>query len=442
MSHLTRQWAGVGSTLVSERQLSYDSNGNPVSLDESLWGSSRFGYNSDGRLENVESQHGLSENFTYDEAGEIATVWTGGLRDNAVGARPAMGSLQMRFIGQGGRLEKVGETQFIYDADGRAVEKRIGEKLWRYEWSVEGQLRAVVTPEGERWTYEYDAFGRRVKKSGPRGTTTYVWDGSVVAEEIQETRSASWHFEPGTFRPIAKVENGVAYACVTDQVGTPRELVTRTGKLAWSIQLTAFGEVQTTKVSETDCPIRFQGQWFDEESGLHYNWNRYYEPETGNYLSADPIGLDGGTRSYGYVHNPLRWIDPCGLASYPGVDFTGSPDLFPVTGSQQNIVTITMQGSRQRDFVQAYQQAGISKADAGDYTWHHVDDFNPTTGETTMQLVKTSAHVESFPHTGSVSQFEEHFGVDYGTPESVRAAYDQGWLKGKLPKDLQELTCK
>ncbi len=319
MSQLTRQWAGVGTVTTSERQLRYDVNGNPVALDESLWGASRFGYDPDGRLQNVERQRGLSEKFQFDVAGEIAAVWTGGFRDTAAGEGPAIGSLQMRFVGQGGRLEKIGERQFFYDSDGRIIEKRESEKLWRYEWTMEGQLRAVVTPEGERWTYEYDAFGRRVRKSGPRGTTTYVWDGEVVAEEIRETagmaaRSAAWHFEPGTFRPLVKVENGNAYACVTDQVGTPRELVTRGGKLAWSVRLTAFGEVEAVEENETDCPIRFQGQWFDEESGLHYNWNRYYEPETGRYLSPDPIGLLGGTRTYGYVHNPLAWVDPLGFA--------------------------------------------------------------------------------------------------------------------------------
>jgi RHS repeat-associated protein len=90
--------------------------------------------------------------------------------------------------------------------------------------------------------------------------------------------------------------------------------VSSNGTLAWSAQFTAFGETETVRATETDCPIRFQGQWFDEESGLHYNWNRYYEPGTGRYLTPDPIGLDGGTRSYGYVRNPMAWIDPMGLA--------------------------------------------------------------------------------------------------------------------------------
>ena len=314
MSRLTGQVTSANSLPVSERRWQYDVSGDPTVVHESLWGESHFSYDADGRLR-VASRHlGVSEEFHYDAAGEIASVRTGGFRETAARQRPAMGTLEMRFIGQGGRLEKVGETSYFYDADGRTVEKREGNKGWRYEWTAESQLRAVITPDGEHWTYEYDPFGRRIKKSGPRGTTIYVWDGAVVAQEITSDRSSSWFFEPGTFRPMAKVENGKAYACVTDQVGTPRELMTCEGKLAWSAGFTAFGELDIAKANETDCPIRFQGQWFDAESGLHYNFNRYYDPETGKYLTADPIGLNGGTRSYGYVHNPLAWVDPWGLA--------------------------------------------------------------------------------------------------------------------------------
>jgi RHS repeat-associated protein len=230
-------------------------------------------------------------------------------------------------------LEKIDETHFEYDADGRTIEKRKGDQIWRFEWTTEGRLRAFVLPSGERWLYEYDAFGRRIRKNGPTETTTYVWDGGIVAEEIREkvgslSHRSAWHFEPGTFRPIAKVENGKAYACLLDQVGTPRELITSDGKLAWSARFTAFGEVEAIRENETGCSIRFQGQWFDEESGLHYNWNRYFDPETGRYLSADPVGLLGGTRSYGYVHDPLAWIDPLGLGKCFYVDDEGTLNIF------------------------------------------------------------------------------------------------------------------
>ncbi|MNJ46309.1 hypothetical protein D3C77_414370 [compost metagenome] len=119
--------------------------------------------------------------------------------------------------------------------------------------------------------------------------------------------------------------------------------------------------------------------------------------------------------------------------------------MFPVSGNQKNIVTITMQGSRGRDFTQAFKEAGIkgSSSAVDDYTWHHVDDFDPKTGKTTMQLVKTSAHEATFPHGGSVSQFEKNFGLrsgDYGKAEAIAISQDKGWLKGRAPK-ANTATC-
>lgn len=97
-----------------------------------------------------------------------------------------------------------------------------------------------------------------------------------------------------------------------------------------------------------------------------------------------------------------------------------------------------MQGTRDRDFTEAFKLAGISKSESTGYTWHHVDDFDPVTGMTTMQLVKTSAHEATFPHKGSVSQFEKHFGVKYGSQEAIAVSHSKGWLKGRVPKNYEQ----
>jgi RHS repeat-associated protein len=68
-------------------------------------------------------------------------------------------------------------------------------------------------------------------------------------------------------------------------------------------------------VSEIDNPLRFQGQYFDAETGLHYNRHRYYNPGTGRFLTPDPIKLAGGLNSYQYVPNPMGWVDPLGLTT-------------------------------------------------------------------------------------------------------------------------------
>nr|WP_255458450.1 HNH endonuclease [Gilliamella sp. ESL0250] len=100
-----------------------------------------------------------------------------------------------------------------------------------------------------------------------------------------------------------------------------------------------------------------------------------------------------------------------------------------------------MQGSRSRDFTAAFKAAGIKKKDAKGYTWHHVDDFDPKTGKTTMQLIKKETH-KAISHKGSVSQFEEFSRMTYGSTQAVDYSYKQGWLTGRVPKRLKELKSK
>ena len=199
-----------------------------------------------------------------------------------------------------------------------------------------------------------------------------------------------------------------------------------TATVGWREQV-----IDNVKVSQDELqPIRFRGQSFDTETGLHYNRFRYFDPDMGMFTTRDPIGLLGGTNVFQYAPNPIEWVDPFGLSGYKNVSFEGSPNLYQVTGDQRNIVKTTMQGTRTRDFTQANKAANLPKTPSG-YTWHHVADFNSSTGETSMQLVKRSAHEATYPHAGSASQFAKEFNVKYDSPEAVRVASDKGWLKGR-----------
>ncbi len=101
-------------------------------------------------------------------------------------------------------------------------------------------------------------------------------------------------------------------------MGTPQELTDAGGKIVWSAHYRAYGNVIKFDINEISNPLRFQGQYYDEESGLHYNRHRYYNPNTGRYLTPDPIKLAGGLNSYQYVPNPTGWVDPLGLMSVEG----------------------------------------------------------------------------------------------------------------------------
>ncbi|BBP98620.1 hypothetical protein BSFA1_37490 [Burkholderia sp. SFA1] len=120
--------------------------------------------------------------------------------------------------------------------------------------------------------------------------------------------------------PVAFAQIGY-YQC--DHLGTPQEITDAQGEVAWSAHYKAWGEAKeaistAARRAGISNPLRFQGQYHDHETGLHYNRNRYYDPATGRYLSKDPIGLAGGFNYYQYANaNPVGGIDPLGLTSSP-----------------------------------------------------------------------------------------------------------------------------
>ncbi|WP_414920732.1 RHS repeat domain-containing protein, partial [Pseudomonas sp. IT-P218] len=100
----------------------------------------------------------------------------------------------------------------------------------------------------------------------------------------------------------------------TDQIGTPLEMTDAHGSIVWQATYKAWGAVERLHVNDVEQNLRFQGQYFDDETGLHYNTFRYYDPEVGRFVTQDPIGLYGGENLYQYVPNPNAWIDSLGLA--------------------------------------------------------------------------------------------------------------------------------
>ncbi|SEJ76686.1 RHS repeat domain-containing protein, partial [Achromobacter sp. NFACC18-2] len=137
------------------------------------------------------------------------------------------------------------------------------------------------------------------------------------------------------------------YHC--DHLGTPQELTDAQGEIAWSAHYHAWGEAKeaitdAARAAGIRNPIRFQGQYLDPETGLHYNRHRYYDPQIGRFISKDPIGFAGGLNVYEYADNPLGWIDPLGLTAGSGghSSGTGKPRL---TGATANSVYTKSDGA-------------------------------------------------------------------------------------------------
>ena len=156
-------------------------------------------------------------------------------------------------------------------------------------------------------------------------TFRFVWDGNVLLHETfkkdnsENTELTTWVFEG--FVPTAKLVNGKAYSIISDHLGTPILAIDSDGMEVWNRQLDIYGRVRKEyKHSSLGdevfpfVPFLYQGQYYDFETNLAYNRFRYYSPETGAYISQDPIGLMGGDNLYGYVHDVNTWLDVLGLA--------------------------------------------------------------------------------------------------------------------------------
>ncbi len=162
--------------------------------------------------------------------------------------------------------------------------------------------------------YTYDALGQRISKSGEQGNTTFYWHGDVLLGEVGSTGSCTYLFEPFSFKPLALVQHGQVYHYHTDHIGTPREITNAKAEVVWPGTFKTYGALALARVNEVDNPLRFQGQYYDEETGLHYNRHRYYDLNCGQFTTQDPIGLLGGTNAYQYAPNPMTWVDPWGLS--------------------------------------------------------------------------------------------------------------------------------
>jgi len=287
-------------------------------------GETRFQYDEADRILEVADPKGFRQNYRYDRSGNIQ--WSE--------AYPLPG---MEYVyGQGHVLLRKGTTEYAFDADGRLIRKTTSSegasREWRYEWDALDQLKRVLNPEGESWTYAYDALGRRVAKTGPEGTTRFIWDRHVLIQEIRDGKPpATWLYSPGTWVPAGKMIGEEFQTLVPDHIGTPLQLVDSEGEVRWSARSDLWGKTEITQGNQEDCPFRFPGQWCDPETGLHYNRFRYYDPDTGRFLSPDPLRHISGIGPYQYGPNPLNWVDPFGLMIvYRGMrtDSEGKPIVY------------------------------------------------------------------------------------------------------------------
>ena len=203
---------------------------------------------------------------------------------------------------------------YAYDAAGNIVSDGLHTD---YFYSQNNRLIRVEIDGATIAEYAYDAFERRVKKVADGVTTHFHYDlNGLLISETNGNGNPRRDYVYLNGEPVAmKTYGGSAgwYWFVNDHLGTPQKMVDEAGSVVWAAAYAPFGEARVYS-DEITNNLRFPGQYYDVETGLHYNWHRYYDPVTGRYWTPDPIGLDGGLNVYAYAGNdPVDFIDPLGL---------------------------------------------------------------------------------------------------------------------------------
>ncbi|EAA6355825.1 PAAR/RHS domain-containing protein [Salmonella enterica] len=296
---------------VTSRDYYWNNHGEVGTIDDGLRGSVVYSYDRSGYLTGRSGQMYDHDRYYYDKAGNLL--------DNE-----GQGAVMSN------RLPGCGRDRYGYNEWGELTTRR-DQQL---EWNAQGQLTRVISGNTETH-YGYDALGRRTRKATygrhtghtARSRTDFVWEGfRLLQENVQQQGWRTYLYDAEQpYTPVASVtgrgESRQVWYYHTDVTGTPQEVTAADGTLVWAGYIRGFGE-NAADISNSGAyfhqPLRLPGQYFDDETGLHYNLFRYYAPECGRFVSQDPIGLRGGLNLYQYAPNPLKYIDPLGLTATVG----------------------------------------------------------------------------------------------------------------------------
>jgi len=313
-----------GQSQVMSYQYGYDLTGNIVSKATEQ-STTNYNYDTLDHLTGATYTNSSQTNETYiydplanrvTDSKTAAANWVYNANNQLIQA----GSIRYTYDENGNTLSQTDANNpantrsYVYDTDNRLIE-------------VHDASNAIVA------TYRYDPFGRRISKTlnnGSQSNTTYYFysaEGLIAEADSNGQLTKSYGYAPGsTFStnplwmkvPASGTQTAATYYTYqNDHLGTPMKLLNQSGVTVWSATYDAFGRATVDSASTVSNNLRYPGQYEDAESGLHYNWNRYYDPQIGRYVTSDPIGLWGGINTYLYGDaNPVSKIDPLGLATF------------------------------------------------------------------------------------------------------------------------------
>jgi RHS repeat-associated protein len=288
-----------------ERTYGYDPNGNLTSIEgtNTPWFNQDFTYDALNRLVGATGRYGII-NYTYDKVGNRLT--------REINSETETYS----YIPGTNKMESItgpSPIGFNYDANGNTI--GMGNRTLRYN----DNNRLIRVEEGADILaeYTYNGLGQRVVKVANGGTTFYHYDlsGKLIAESDEAGNMSVEYLYVGKIRvAMVDVERASIYYYLNSKLGRPQLMTDDQGVVVWEGIYKPFGEADVHPKSSVTNNLRFPGQYYDQETGLHYNYHRYYDPRTGRYVTPDPIGIVSGLNLFAYADsNVVNSIDFYGL---------------------------------------------------------------------------------------------------------------------------------
>jgi RHS repeat-associated protein len=297
VSHLLSVLHQAGSTTLDGASYTYDYAGNRTSKTNDLNGTTwNYGYDAIYELLQVTHDGSTKESYSYD----------------AVGNRLSSSGVPSYSYNSSNELTSNSSGSYTYDANGNTLSDPSGKS---YSWDFENRLIQAVVPGTGTTSFRYDPFGRRIQKSGPLGTTNYLYDGQDLVDEAGSSGSFITRYVdgPGVDEPLSMTRNGTAAFNDADALNSVTSLSGPTGAVLETYSYDSFGNLvaQTGSVANS---LQYTGREFDQETNLLFYRARYYDASSGRFLSGDPIRYEAGMNFYAYVRdNPLVYNDPLGL---------------------------------------------------------------------------------------------------------------------------------
>ncbi len=269
--------------------------------------------------------NGTTWNYGYDAIYELLQVTHGGSTKesfsyDAVGNRLSSLTVPSYSYNSSNELTANSNGSYTYDANGNTLSDSQGRS---FTWDFENRLTQVVNPGVGTTTLRYDPFGRRIQKSGPLGTTNYLYDGmdstANVIAEVDNSGTVLARYVRTSYidEALSEFRSATASYYEQDGVASVTSLSSSAGALANTYTYDSFGKLIASTGTITN-PFQYTARESDAETGLYFYRARYADTNTGRFISEDPIAYLGGVDFYAYVgNNPVNYFDPSGLCKEP-----------------------------------------------------------------------------------------------------------------------------